>query len=110
MPDFVVNTLGGVVIAVITAAGTTFATRQARGANRSLTDAQWNAAYRAGAEAHMPWDYARREDIQQLRRLMNELRQQVGLPPIEFDEIPEPPPLFPKTAGAARAETGVTAS
>lgn len=107
MSDYVVNTLGGVVIAVVTAFGTAFATRQARGANRSLSDAQWNAAYRAGAEAHMPWDYARREDIQQLRRLMNELRQQIGLPPIEFDEIPEPPPLFPKSV---KAETGVTAA
>lgn len=109
MPDYVVNTIGGVVIAFVGVFGGAFATRQGRAANRSLNDSEWNAAYRAGAEAHIPWDYARRDDIEQLRRLMNELRRTVGLPPIEFDPIPDPPPLFPRAAGPTPPRAGVPA-
>lgn len=92
-------TLGSVVGAVLLYLGGRYATRQAIRANRDGDSAEWERRYRAGAEAHMPWDYQMLNNQRQLQGSHNEMRQRLGLDPVVFPEIPPPPPLFPQPPG-----------
>jgi len=73
------------MIALVSFFGSRFVDRSAKGVARERHDADWNATYRAGAEAHIGWDYM---IIGRLQRVERELG---------IDEpVPDPPPLFPK--------------
>ena len=89
-------TLGTVLAAVIAYGGGRYAVRQSVAANRDGNSAEWERRYRAGAEAHMPWDYQMLANQQQLQGSHNERRIRLGLEPEDFPEIPPPPPLFPQ--------------
>lgn len=60
-------------------------------------DARWNAAYRAGAEAHLPWDVNRLGEIHELQSFANFLLKRLGEPEREYTPIPPAPPLFPES-------------
>ncbi|WP_375425998.1 hypothetical protein [uncultured Friedmanniella sp.] len=95
MPDGVVQGLAGVIIAFLTYIGSRFVGRSAAKVAREQTDAQWNATYRSNAEQHLQWDSRLLSTVQQLQRLVNDLRRDMGRELIEFDEIPPAPALFP---------------
>jgi len=95
MPDSLVNAIGGVIIAVVTYLGSRFVGHSATRVAREQSDAQWNASYRSNAERHLQWDSVMRGTVEQLQRLVNDLRRDMGRDPVEFDDLPEAPPLFP---------------
>lgn len=89
---WILGGIGGAITAFLTYLGTRFTTRSARRASQD----DWNARYRSSAEKHLMWDVDRRADILELRAELNQLRTDLGKDPRHFDEIPEPPSLFPR--------------
>lgn len=63
--------------------------------DEELAAEQWNAAYRAAVERHLPYDLQLRQDIMQLRSEVNDLRRAMHWEPRDFLALPPPPPLFP---------------
>lgn len=91
-----ISAAGVVLAAVLAYLGGRYAVRQSVAANRDGNSAEWERRYRAGAEAHMPWDYLVLNNLQQMQGSYNALRVRLGLEPEDFEPIPPPPALFPK--------------
>lgn len=67
-----------------------------------LDDAEWNAAYKAGAEAHvLGYDLPMRQAVMDMQHDINNLLVQSGQERKQFPPIPDPReyPLFPKREG-----------
>ena len=63
-----------------------------------LDDAEWNAAYKAAAEAHvLGYDVPVYHALKEMQHDINTVRLQAGLEPKVFSEVPNPReyPLFP---------------
>lgn len=62
----------------------------------AMRDADWNALFRHAAEQHLPWDNLMLTTVRRHEDAINDLRRTAGLEPINFPQIPSPPPLFPR--------------
>jgi hypothetical protein len=76
---------GGVIAAAAGLLGVRFTSRSADKATATVSDANWNALYRAAAEEHLKWDRL-------LLTRLERLEHKAGID----EPIPDPPSLFPK--------------
>lgn len=75
---------------------------ETREQQRYEQDWQRNEAYRAAAEAHLPYDIEMRAGMMELRHVVNHLERRLGETPTVWTPLPQAPPLFPPRTDDAR--------
>lgn len=69
--------------------------QEAREETEENRQTRWNMTVRQNIEKHVPWDAKVGAKVTMHEALINQLREHAGLEPIDFETLPEPPPLFP---------------